>query len=189
MSCLGLAFLPYTGESNTHAILFKTSSSCSGKYSPLYSILPAQASFKRMMVLISVVLPAPLRPMSPVMQPRGTPSVGWEERNRQIFIYFHCAKEGKKLDLITKNGNVCFEADCLAGYKSTGRGVTADYRSLIAFGKAERVYGEELVRGLELLLAHCHVEGYSARECAAMGITAVVRITVDGITGKRRFAE
>lgn len=116
-------------------------------------------------------------------------SYGWEERNRQIFIYFHCAKEGKKLDLITKNGNVCFEADCLAGYKSTGHGVTADYRSLIAFGKAERVYGEELVRGLELLLAHCHVGGYSARECAAMGITAVVRITVDGITGKRRFAE
>lgn len=116
-------------------------------------------------------------------------SYGWEERNRQIFVYFHCAKEGKKLDLITKNGNVCFEADCLAGYKSTGHGVTADYRSLIAFGKAERVYGEELVRGLELLLAHCHVEGYSARECAAMGITAVVRITVDGITGKRRFAE
>ena len=116
-------------------------------------------------------------------------SYGWEERNRQIFIYFHCAKEGKKLDLITKNGNVCFEADCLAGYKSTGHGVTADYRSLIAFGKAERVYGEELVRGLELLLAHCHVEEYSARECAAMGITAVVRITVDGITGKRRFAE
>ena len=116
-------------------------------------------------------------------------SYGWEERDGKLFVYFHCAKEGKKLDLITKNGNVCFEADCLAGYKSTGHGVTADYRSLIAFGKAERVYGEELARGLELLLAHCHVEGYSARECAAMDITAVVRITVDGITGKRRFAE
>lgn len=116
-------------------------------------------------------------------------SYGWEERDGKLFVYFHCAKEGKKLDLIEKNGNVCFEADCLAGYKSTGRGVTADYRSLIAFGKAERVYGEELVRGLELLLKHCHIEGYSARECAAMDITAVVRITVDGITGKRRFAE
>lgn len=116
-------------------------------------------------------------------------SYGWEERDGKLFVYFHCAKEGKKLDLIEKNGNVCFEADCLAGYKSTGRGVTADYRSLIAFGKAERVYGEELVRGLELLLKHCHIEGYSTRECAAMDITAVVRITVDGITGKRRFAE
>lgn len=116
-------------------------------------------------------------------------SYGWEERDEKLFVYFHCAKEGKKLDLIAKNANVCFEADCLAGYKSTNHGVTADYRSLVAFGKAERVYGEELVRGLELLLKHCRVEGYSARECAAMDITAVVRITVDGITGKRRFAE
>ena len=90
-------------------------------------------------------------------------SYGWEERDGKLFVYFHCAKEGKKLDLIAKNGNVCFEADCLAGYKSTGHGVTADYRSLIAFGKAERVYGEELVRGLELLLSHCRIEGYSAR--------------------------
>lgn len=116
-------------------------------------------------------------------------SYGWEDRDGKLFVYFHCAKEGKKLDLIAKNGNVCFEADCLAGYKSTNHGVTADYRSLVAFGKAERVYGEELVRGLELLLKHCRVEGYSARECAAMDITAVVRITVDGITGKRRFTE
>lgn len=116
-------------------------------------------------------------------------SYGWEDRDGKLFVYFHCAKEGKKLDLIAKNANVCFEADCLAGYKSTNHGVTADYRSLIAFGKAERVYGEELVRGLELLLKHCRVEGYSARECAAMDITAVVRITVDGITGKRRFTE
>lgn len=116
-------------------------------------------------------------------------SYGWEQRDEKLFVYFHCAKEGKKLDLIAKNANVCFEADCLAGYKSTGHGVTADYRSLIAFGKAERVYGEELVRGLELLLKHCRIEGYSARECAAMNITAVVRITVDCITGKRRFTE
>lgn len=114
-------------------------------------------------------------------------SYGWEERNRQIFIYFHCAKEGKKLDLIEKNHKVCAEIDMLAGYKSTGHGITADYRSVIAFGKAERVYGEELVRGLELLLEHCHIDGYSARECAAMNITAVVKITVESITGKERF--
>lgn len=114
-------------------------------------------------------------------------SFGWEERDGQIFIYFHCAKEGKKLNLIAKNGNVCVEADALAGYKSTGHSVTADYRSIIAFGRAERVYGEELVHGLELLLEHCRVEGYSARECAARDITAVVRIAIDSITGKERF--
>ena len=114
-------------------------------------------------------------------------SYGWEEKGGQFFIYFHCAKEGKKLDLIESNGNVCLEADALEGYVDTGHSVTADYRSVIAFGRAERVYGEELVHGLELLLKHCRVEGYSARDCAATGITAVVKITIDSITGKKRF--
>lgn len=116
-------------------------------------------------------------------------SYGWEERDGKILLYFHCAKKGKKLDLIERNNHVCFEVDSLAGYRSTEHGVTADYKSVIAFGRAERVYGEELVRGLELLLEHCHVEGYSAKECAARDITAVVKITVESITGKRRFAE
>ena len=114
-------------------------------------------------------------------------SFGWEEKDGKIVLYFHCAKEGKKLDLIEKNANVCAEFDTLGGYKSTAHGVTADYRSIIAFGRAERVYGEELVHGLELLLQHCHVEGYSARECAATELTAVVKITVERLTGKERF--
>ena len=114
---------------------------------------------------------------------------GAELAGDALVLYFHCAREGKKLDLIEKNSNVCVEVDSLAGYRSTGHGITADYKSAIAFGRAERVCGEELVRGLELLLKHCRIEGYSARECAARDITAVVKITVDDITGKRRFAE
>lgn len=114
-------------------------------------------------------------------------SFGWEQTEKGLFIYFHCAKEGKKLNLIEKNPNVCFEADILNGYADTGHSVTADYESIIAFGRAERVYGEELVHGLELLLEHCNTPGYSARECAAKDITAVVKISVESITGKRRF--
>ena len=64
-------------------------------------------------------------------------SYGWEERDGKIYIYFHCAKEGKKLDLIEKNSNVCVEVDSLAGYRSTGHGITADYKSAIAFGSGE----------------------------------------------------
>lgn len=114
-------------------------------------------------------------------------SYGWEERDGRFYVYFHCAKEGKKLDLIAKNPNVCFETDILNGYVDTGHSVTADYKSIIAFGKAERVYGQELVHGLELLLKHCKKEEYSAEECAALGITAVVRISVEQLTEKQRF--
>lgn len=114
-------------------------------------------------------------------------SYGWEETDGKILLYFHCAEEGKKLELLNRNANVCAEFDELAGYRRTGHDITADYRSLIAFGRAERVYGAELVRGLELLLRHCRIEGYSVGECTTRDMTAVVRITVDSITGKRRF--
>lgn len=116
-------------------------------------------------------------------------SFGWEQTDGRLYVYFHCAKEGKKLELINKNPKVCFETDILTSYKDTGHSVTADYKSVIAFGTAERVYGDEIVKGLELLLKHCGMQGYSAQECASKDITAVVKITVDCITGKRRFRD
>ena len=37
---------------------------------------------------------------------------GYEYNNETLTIYFHCANEGKKLDILAKNNNVCFEMDC-----------------------------------------------------------------------------
>ncbi len=114
-------------------------------------------------------------------------SFGYEVTDGKLYIYFHSAKEGKKLDLIKKDCRVCVEADKLISFVDRGTSVTADYASIIAFGRAEIVTGNECVRGLELLLKHCKIEGHSAKECAARDITAVVKITVDEITGKKRF--
>lgn len=114
-------------------------------------------------------------------------SFGYEAVNGKLFIYFHCAKEGKKVNLLKADNRVCAEADILNSYAETGSGVTADYASVIAFGRADEVFGEEAVKGIELLLEHCKIKGYSARECVKMGITAVYRISVESITGKKRF--
>lgn len=61
-------------------------------------------------------------------------SFGYEERDGVLTVYFHCAKEGKKVDLIARDERVCLEWDALAGYVETGHSVTADYESVIAFG-------------------------------------------------------
>lgn len=114
-------------------------------------------------------------------------SFGWEKLGDKIFIYFHCAKEGKKIDLIARNNAVCVEADILGGYVKTERGVTADYKSVIAYGYAERVLGDEAARGIDLLLEHCGIEGYSAKECVLTELVAVYRIEIKSITGKARF--
>lgn len=37
---------------------------------------------------------------------------GHEYSQNKLKLYFHCAKEGKKLDIINKNPNACFEMDC-----------------------------------------------------------------------------
>lgn len=74
------------------------------------------------------------------------------------------------------------------GYVRTERGVTADYKSVIARGRAEQIFGEEAVRGIELLLRHCGIEGYSARDCVLTDVVAVYKITVEDISGKSRFA-
>lgn len=114
-------------------------------------------------------------------------SFGFEACGKSLKIYFHCAKEGRKIELIKANPCVCAEADVLHGYVDTGHSVTADYESVIMTGTVTPVEGAEAVKGLELLLKHCRVEGYSAEACAARGITAVYRLDVSEISGKRRF--
>ena len=114
-------------------------------------------------------------------------SFGWDQIDGKVFLYFHCAKEGKKVDLIANNKKVCVEADILNGYKRTERGVTADYESVIAYGQAQEVFAEEAVHGIKLLLEHCGIEGYSPEQCVKMNAVAVYKISVEKITGKKRF--
>lgn len=114
-------------------------------------------------------------------------SFGYEYADGRLCIYFHCAKEGKKIDLLNRDGRVCMEVDELGGYVGTGHSVTADYKSVIMTGVAERVGGAEAVKGLKLLLEHCGVTGYSAEECAAKDLCAVYRVEVISFSGKKRF--
>ena len=68
-------------------------------------------------------------------------------------IAFHCAWEGKKIDVITQNPNCCFEVDEFKGeveyhYESKCH---LDYDSVIAFGKARIENDEnEKIRLLQL---------------------------------------
>lgn len=117
-------------------------------------------------------------------------SFGMEVREGQIVLYFHGAGEGLKHDLIAADDRVCVEADILRGYRATEHSVTADYKSVIGFGKIERVESfEERVKGLQLLLDHCGTPGYSAEACAAVPRTVVYKITLARVTGKQRFAD
>lgn len=114
-------------------------------------------------------------------------SFGWENVDGKLHVYFHCAKEGKKTELIGKNNAVTIEADLFDGYVRTANGVTADYKSVIAVGYAEEVFGNEAVHGIERLLEHCGIKDYPAEDCVKKSPVAVYKITVERVTGKSRF--
>ena len=112
-------------------------------------------------------------------------SYGFETVGDKLVFYTHSAMKGLKLDLIKANPKVCVEIDGMNGYVETARGVTTNYRSFIGFGTAEIADYNDTVKGLDLLLQHCNITGYSAEECAKLGITTVLKITVDNYTAKR----
>ena len=113
-------------------------------------------------------------------------SFGYEVCGESLTLYFHGAMQGKKHDLLAEDEKVCVEADIFHNYAGTGHGVTAEYESVIGFGTARAVEGEEAVRGIRLLLKHCGFAEDSAESCIAMGITRVYKIELESLTGKRR---
>lgn len=104
-------------------------------------------------------------------------------------LYFHCATEGQKLDILKQNNKVSF---CVVGItKPIAEQFTTLYESVIAFGKVETdLSDEEKKKALRLL-----VRKYSARyeEVGekymekSWARTAVFKIEIEHITAKAKY--
>lgn len=73
-------------------------------------------------------------------------------------LYFHCASDGTKLDLLRVNPNVCFEVEANVEIVPGERACdwSVKYQSVIGFGRASIVEGlEEKRAGVKALLAQC----------------------------------
>ena len=106
----------------------------------------------------------------------------------QVTLYFHGARAGYKSQLLAKNPNVCIEGDIFHKVESTEHGITTRYESVIGFGTAEVTEGEEKVRGLRAINAHYGFADYPVERCRGLAGTAVYRITLSSLTGKRNRA-
>jgi nitroimidazol reductase NimA-like FMN-containing flavoprotein (pyridoxamine 5'-phosphate oxidase superfamily) len=103
-------------------------------------------------------------------------------------IYFHCAREGKKMDIIRKNERVCFE---LEGEVSIARASkpckwSIDYISAIGFGRASIVEDvEEKKKALTVIMDHYGGKEPYEYSKKAFGKTAIIKIEIDSITCKK----
>jgi uncharacterized protein len=103
-------------------------------------------------------------------------------------LYFHCATEGKKLDIIRQNNEVCFEMD------TDGQLVTPEertcswsykYRSVIGFGKAAIIENvHEKSTALNIITQHYggKPHEFSAKETEKM---LIIKVEISSITGKK----
>ena len=113
-------------------------------------------------------------------------SYGYEEKDGDVIFYFHGANEGKKHTLLDRNNCVCVEIDIFHRYSETETGLTTEYESVIGFGAAELVYGDEAIKAMNLICTHCGYDGYKF-DIKMLSAMRMYKVTVKEITGKRRF--
>jgi nitroimidazol reductase NimA-like FMN-containing flavoprotein (pyridoxamine 5'-phosphate oxidase superfamily) len=106
---------------------------------------------------------------------------------RNDTLYFHSAKEGKKLDLLEQNNQVCFEFDI--GTEARSGKTACDwglaYQSVIGFGQALMVEGvAEKRKALELITAQYADKAYTVTDGAAKE-TLVFKVEISSMTGKK----
>jgi nitroimidazol reductase NimA-like FMN-containing flavoprotein (pyridoxamine 5'-phosphate oxidase superfamily) len=102
-------------------------------------------------------------------------------------LYFHSAPEGKKIEIIKQNSNVCFEVDIDHELVEAEKACdwTVRYRSVIGFGKAFLVDDpEEKRRALDIIVGHYSDRSYEYTN-EAVSRVAIVRVEIESMTGKQ----
>ncbi len=109
-------------------------------------------------------------------------SFGYELKGGRLTLYFHCAKEGRKTDLIKKCCRAGFETDrfrrLVAAEKACG--YTAEYSSVIGWGNVDIVDdNSEKLNGLLAIMRH-----YTGRSDFDIPDTALSAVCVLKLTAK-----
>lgn len=102
-------------------------------------------------------------------------------------LYFHCATQGKKLDLIQKNNKVAFEIEsgCEIIPHEESCKWTTKYRSIIGLGEIVILSDfEEKKKGLDVIMNHNGKEKNSYNEKAVNNIL-VLKLSIQQISAKQ----
>ncbi|MGB9978897.1 pyridoxamine 5'-phosphate oxidase family protein [Methanobacterium sp.] len=106
------------------------------------------------------------------------------------FLYLHSAREGRKIDLIKENNNVCFEIDILTEVLSADNACSwgMKYYSVIGFGKAQFIETEdEKKNALDTIMQKYSPNSPKSFEYSksALDKTALIKVEIESLTGKK----
>ena len=110
-------------------------------------------------------------------------SFGYKDKT----IYFHSAKQGKKIEILKKNNIVCFEFDIDHELVEAEKGCNwgTKFRSVIGFGKAYFIENmEEKQKALDIIMQNYTEKTFEFPE-KRLNNTLVGKIEIDQISGKK----
>jgi uncharacterized protein len=104
-------------------------------------------------------------------------------------LFFHCAREGRKLDMIRNNNFVCFEMDAghniYKGKKGCDWGM--EYSSVVGYGRILFVDDEvEKNAGLRYIMDQYGGSGVYSFDKKVLARTKVLRLDISEMTGKKK---
>jgi len=115
---------------------------------------------------------------------------GYSFENNTLSLFFHSAKEGRKMDIIKTNNQACFEVDCdnqlIEGKEACDYNYA--FKSVIGFGKIILLENiDEKIDGLNKIMEHQTGEDeiftYSAEKVKNI---IIYKLAVEEFTGKRK---
>jgi uncharacterized protein len=104
-------------------------------------------------------------------------------------LYFHCAREGRKLEMMRQNNFVCFEMDtdhCIQkGEKGCDWGM--NYSSVVGYGRISIVEDNaERITGLNSIMDHYGGYGFYSYDEKVLSGTTILKLEISEMSGKRK---
>lgn len=119
-------------------------------------------------------------------------NMGCDFDGNTLTLYFHCAKEGRKLDLIRRNAAVGFEMDKEIALVEgdTPCQYSYSFMSIIGNGKAEIVEDvNEKAAALEKIMKHQSGKDFDTfkKNPKLAGAVSIIKVTAEEYTCKRNI--
>jgi uncharacterized protein len=102
-------------------------------------------------------------------------------------LYFHGASEGRKIDLLRENPNVCFELDLITEIVEAESACkwSIKYQSVVGFGRAFLLESaDEKIKGLNIIMSQYSGRTFQFPE-EKLRATAVFKVEIASMTGKQ----
>ena len=103
-------------------------------------------------------------------------------------LYFHCAQEGKKLDILSRNNRICFEVDIdhelVKGESACEWGMKG--RSVVGIGRARLIndaVGKQ--QALDIIMKHYGAPEPFSYKGKGFEKALIIKVEIESMTGKR----